>query len=215
MGHWEQKLVEGIKKNPRRQNSLFPHFPLLSAWAEWARMWKCNAPVSIWKCTSSVHVPIHHSPPPHPLHLPPLKQLCCFGPALKAVLITGTEHRSEWQAGSILLKPNERNLCRVWGLQRPEEAEPLLIVLFLSSLFFFYSYRIVSISKSSIFAISTVPLSHLWYFLLSCSLSYQIFKFYSTCVRWCLHSYIFVQLPSEMSSGPIRQGLSVSSICCC
>lgn len=68
------------------------------------------------------------SPTP-PSHLPPLKQLCCFGPALKAVLITGTERRSERRAGSILLKPNERTLCRVWGLQRPEEAMSLPIVL--------------------------------------------------------------------------------------
>lgn len=86
-------------------------------------MWKCNAPVSIWKRTSSAHVPPrpvpptapHRHSPPTPPPPPPLKQLCCFGPALKAVLITGAEHRSEWQAGSILLKPNERNLCRVRG----------------------------------------------------------------------------------------------------
>lgn len=114
-------------------------------------MWKCNAPVSIWKCTSSAHVPHHLSPSPPPPHLPPLKQLCCFGPALKAVLITGTERRSEWQAGSILLKPNERNLCRVCSLQRPEKAvaQPIVLLL-LSSLFcrLFYSYRIVSLSPS-------------------------------------------------------------------
>lgn len=55
-GHWELKLAEGIKKYPERQNSLFPRR------AKWARMWKCNAPVSIWKCTSSAHVPLRLSP---------------------------------------------------------------------------------------------------------------------------------------------------------
>lgn len=77
--------------------------------------------------------PAPHPPPPQPTHStpPPLKQLCCFGPALKAVLITGTEHRSEWQAGSILLKPNERNLCRVRGPPWPEEPVSLSIVLLL------------------------------------------------------------------------------------
>lgn len=62
-----------------------------------ARMWKCNALVSIVK-----------PPPP-----PPPKPALCLGPALKAALITGTERRSGWQASSILLKCNERNLCRL------------------------------------------------------------------------------------------------------
>lgn len=84
-----------------------------------------SAPHRLMCLSTSFHHP--------PRHLPPLKQLSCFGPALKAVLITDTERRSEWQAGSILLKPNERNLCRVCGLQRPEEAVPLPIVLLLLS----------------------------------------------------------------------------------
>lgn len=99
--------------------------------------------------STSLHRP--PLPPPPTPHLPPLKQLCCFGPALKAVLITGTERRSEWQAGSILLKPNERNLCRVCSLQRPEKAvaQPIVLLL-LSSLLcrLFYSYRIASLSPS-------------------------------------------------------------------
>lgn len=153
----DHKQWEGVKNNPERREKKnpLPHCYFQSAKAKWARMWKRNAHMSIWKCTSSAHAP----PAAPPSHLPPLKQLCCFGPALKAVLITGTERRSEWQVGSILLKPNERKLCRVWGLRRLVEAMSLPIVpLFLSVLEMIFFY-FQSISESYIFGISLVSIT--------------------------------------------------------
>lgn len=127
--------MEGIKNIQKDKTLSFPISPSYQPGQSEHECENITPPCQFESAPQRLMCPstsLHHPP----LHLPPLKQLCCFGPALKAVLITGTERRSEWQAGSILLKPNERNLCRVCGLQRPEEAVPLpIVLLLLSSLF--------------------------------------------------------------------------------
>lgn len=139
-------------------------------------------------------VPLHLFSIAPPLStFPPLKQLCCFGPTLKAVLITGTERRSEWQAGSILLKPNERNLCRVWGLQRPEEAVPLpIVLLLLSSLFcrlFIPSLNLASLLSSLCLSVSvTIFVSHSFsvFFFFSLTLYLYVSLYLHLHFRWCV-----------------------------